>query len=183
MFNDALSKQANHTRVVFMDINTPDDGRGDVRPLFLTTVRDRLRAWEGTAFNGQPRPAAYVLMTNAPWEYDLDGPAGRSTCLAEGFQIPDFKEDAMFPTLRAAINARKAHQEIRELVQSIADHSEIPSTFGGELDVYSHDDAPVPPRTSVRITERHRIHWKIAQHTGNSTTVQAGVLNCRAWSR
>ena len=59
------------------------------------------------------------------------------------FQIADFKEDAMFPTLRAAINARKAHQEIRELVQSIADHSEIPSTFGGELDVYSHDDAPV----------------------------------------
>ena len=143
LFNDALSKQANHTRVVFMDINTPDDERGDVRPLFLTTARDRLRNWEGTALNGQPRPAAYVVMTNMPWEYDLDGPAGRFTCMAEGFQIPDFKEGAMFPTLRTAINARETHREIHELMQSIADHSEIPSTFGGELDVYSHDDAPV----------------------------------------
>jgi hypothetical protein len=79
LFNDALSKQANHTRVVFMDINTPDEGQGDVRPLFLTTVRNRLRAWEGTLLNGQPRPAAYVVMTNMPREYDLDGPAARST--------------------------------------------------------------------------------------------------------
>ena len=143
LFNDALSKQAKHTRVVFMDINTPDDGRGDVRPLFLTTVRNRLRAWEGTLLNAQPRPAAYVVMTNMPWEYDLDGPAARSTYLAEGFQIADFKEGVMFPTLRAAINAREAHREMHGLMQSIADHSEIPSTFDGELDLYSHDGAPV----------------------------------------
>jgi hypothetical protein len=143
LFNAALSKQAAHARVVFMDINTPDDERGNDRPLFLTTVRNRLRAWESTLLNGQPRPSAYVVMTNMPWEYDLDGPAARSTYLAEGFQIPDFKEGVMFPTLRAAINARKAHCEIHGLMQSIADHSEIPSTFDGELDVYSHDGAPV----------------------------------------
>jgi len=93
--------------------------------------------------NGHPRPAAYVVMTNMPWEYDLDGPAARSTYLAEGFQIPDFKEGVIFPTLRAAINAREGHREIHELMQSIADHSEIPSTFDGELDVYSQDGAPV----------------------------------------
>jgi hypothetical protein len=143
LFNDALSKQANHIRVVFMDINTPDDGMGDVRPLFLTAVRNRLRAWEGTLLNGQPRPTAYVVMTNRPWEYDLDGPAARSTYLAEGFQIPDFGEGVIFPTLRAAIDAREAHREMHGLMLSIADHSEIPSTFDGELDVYSQDGAPV----------------------------------------
>ncbi|HLG55259.1 MAG TPA: hypothetical protein VI485_08000 [Vicinamibacterales bacterium] len=49
----------------------------------------------------------------------------------------------MFLTLRAAINAREAHREIHGLMQSIADHSEIPSTFDGELDLYAHDGAPV----------------------------------------
>ena len=141
-FNDALSKQANHTRVVFMDINTSDPGQGEDRPFFLTTVRNRLRAWEGTLLNGRARPAAYVVMTNMPWEYDLDGPPARSTYLAEGFQIPDFKEGVV-STLRDAIRAREAHQEIHELMQSIGDHSEIPSTFDGELDVYSYDGAPV----------------------------------------
>jgi hypothetical protein len=143
LFNDALSKQANHTRVVFMDVNTPDDGHGAIRPIFLTTLRNRLRAWEGQLLNGQQRPAAYVVMTNRPWEYDLDGPAARSTHLAEGFQIPHFKEGVVFPTLRSAIDARQAHREMHGLMQSIADHSEIPSTFDGELDVYSHDAAPV----------------------------------------
>lgn len=143
LLNDALSKQANHTRVVFMDVNTPDDGQGDVRPPFLDTLRSRLRSWEGTLLNGRPRPAAYVVMTNMPWEYDLDGPAARSTYLAEGFQIPDFKEGVLFPTLRDAIDAREAHIEMHGLMQSIADHSDIPSTFDGELEVYSYGDAPV----------------------------------------
>src|SRR6266542_284802 len=143
LFNDALSKQANHTRVVFMDVNTPDDGRGDVRPAFLNILQKRLRASEGTLLNGQPRPAAYVVITNTPWEYDLDGPAARSTYLAEGFQIRDFKEGVALPTLRHAINAREAHIEMQGLMQSIGDHSQIPSTFDGELDVYSHGDAPV----------------------------------------
>src|SRR5437867_9349767 len=97
----------------------------------------------GNVARGQPRPAAYVVMTNTPWEHDLDGPAARSTYLAEGFQIPDFKEDAAFPMLRHAINAREAHFEMHDLMQSIGDHSQIPSTFDGELDVYSFGDAPV----------------------------------------
>lgn len=143
LFNDALSKRADHTRVVFMDVNTPDDGRGEVRPVFLDILRRRLRASEGTLLNGRPRPAAYVVMTNTPWEYDLDGPAARSTYLSEGFQIPDFKEGVAFPTLRHAINAREAHTEMHGLMQSIRDHSEVPSTFDGELDVYSFEDAPV----------------------------------------
>jgi hypothetical protein len=85
-----------------MDINTRDYGRGDVRPPFLITVRSRLRAWEGTLLNGQPRPAAYVVMTNMPWEYDLDGPVRRSTYLAEGFQIPDFKDGMLVGLLNAS---------------------------------------------------------------------------------
>jgi hypothetical protein len=130
-------------RIVFMDINTPDDGRGETRPPFLDAVRRRLRSREGTLLNGAPLPHAYVVMTNAPWEYDLDGPPARSTFLAEGFQIPDYGEEVPFPSLRAAINARDAHIEMHDLMRSIADHSEIPSTFDGDLDVYAFGEAPV----------------------------------------
>jgi hypothetical protein len=73
-------------------------------------------------------------MTNTPWEYDLDGPAARSTYLAEGFQIPHFKEGIAFPTLRDAINAREAHIEMHGLMQSIADHSAIPSTLDRQVE-------------------------------------------------
>ncbi|MGE0361133.1 MAG: hypothetical protein AB7H93_09810 [Vicinamibacterales bacterium] len=137
LFNDALGKRANHTRIVFMDVNTPDDGRGNARPPFLDRVRRRLRSFQGELLNGAPRPSAYVILTNAPWEYNLDGPPARSTFLADGFQIPDFGEGIAFPTLRAAINAREAHIEMHGLMQSIIDHSTIPSTFDGELDVYA----------------------------------------------
>jgi hypothetical protein len=144
LFNDALSKRADHARVVFMDINTPDDdGRGNARPPFLDAVRRGLRRLQGTPLNGGSRPAAYVILTNAPWEYDLEGPAARSTFLVDGFQIPDFGEGVAYRSLRAAINARDAHIEMHGLMQSIIDHSEIPSTFDGEFDVYAHDNAPV----------------------------------------
>jgi hypothetical protein len=148
LFNDALSKRANYMRIVFMDINTRDDGRGDDRPPFLNTLRRHLRRWEGTPLNGQPRPSAYVVMTNSPWEYELHGLAPRSSFLAEGFQIPAFKEDARFPTLRHAIIAREAHSEMHKLLQSLQDHSHIPSTFDGSLDVYSFG-AERPVRIAV----------------------------------
>ena len=66
LFNDALSKHAKHARVVFMDVNTPDNGHGDVRPPFLEILLKRLRASEGTLLNGRLRPPAYVVMTNTP---------------------------------------------------------------------------------------------------------------------
>ena len=143
LFNDALTKKADHPRVVFMDINTRDDGKDNVRPQFMDAVQRRLRAFQGQPLHGQPRPSAYVIMTNAPWEYDLEGPAARSTFLADGFQIPDFGEGIAYPSLRDAINAREAHIEMHGLMQSIADHSEIPSTFDGEIGIYAADNAPV----------------------------------------
>jgi hypothetical protein len=160
LFNDALSKQANHTRVVFMDVNTPDNDRGESRPPFMEVLLRRLRASEGQRVNGQPRPPAYLVMTNMPWEYDLDGPAARSTFLAEGFQIPDFKDGVMYPTIRAMINAREAHGEMHGLMRSIAEHSRISSTFDGELDVYAHEGSPV----RVMVGSRYLFPTKNGKH-------------------
>ncbi|WP_260436180.1 hypothetical protein [Burkholderia sp. Bp9143] len=56
----------------------------------------------------------------------------RTVILAEGFQIPDFKLDAGFSSLREAYAAMRAHQDIHDLARSLRDHSEVPATFDGE---------------------------------------------------
>lgn len=80
-----------------------------------------------------------MFLTNTPWPLYLDDPAPRSAFLAEGFQIPDFKEGVWFPSLRQIINAREAHIEMHNLMESIRDHSEIPSTFDGEIPEFAFD--------------------------------------------
>jgi hypothetical protein len=138
LFNSALAKNANHTRVVFIDINTRDDATGMEEPPYMGKALRRLSSFEGQLLNGQPRPPAYVFVTNTPWDLYLDSPAPRMTGVVEGFQIPDFKGDAM-ASLREIINAREKHIEMHELIKSIMDHSAVPSTFDGQIPEFAFD--------------------------------------------
>lgn len=131
--NRALAKAANHQRIVFIDINVPDTAAGGDIPDYLRTALADLRAFEGRIINGKPLPAAYVVVTNTPWHHHLHTEAFRCSTMADGFQIQDFKNDTQFPSLRAAIDARERHIEMHELLRAIRDHSEIPSTFDGEI--------------------------------------------------
>jgi SEC-C motif len=131
--NRALAKQANHPRIVFIDINVPDDATDTDVPACLRKALADLRAFEGRIINGKPLPDAYLVVTNTPWHHHLEAEAFRRSAMAEGFQIPDFKADAMFPSLRAAIEARERHMEMHKLLHSMHDHTDIPSTFDGEI--------------------------------------------------
>jgi hypothetical protein len=131
--NRALAKQANHQRIVFVDINVSDDAADADVPTHLRMALTDLRAFEGRIINGKPLPDAYLVVTNTPWQHHLEAEAFRCSAMAEGFQIPDFKADAMFPSLRAAIEARECHIEMHELLRSMHDHTDIPSTFDGEI--------------------------------------------------
>jgi hypothetical protein len=53
--------------------------------------------------------------------------------LAEGFKIQEFKMDTGFPSIRDALRAREKHYDMFQLFESIKEHYEIPSTFGGEI--------------------------------------------------
>jgi hypothetical protein len=128
----ALRKQAAHPRIVFLDVGVPDDQRDATVPGFMRQALHDLRGFEGRTLNGHPLPAAYVFLTNMPSDRDLEGAVRRTIILAEGFQIPDFKLDAGFPTLREAYAAMRAHQDIHDLLRSLRDHSEVPATFDGE---------------------------------------------------
>ena len=128
----ALKKAANHTRIVFVDLNTPDPSTGEEVPAYVQRAFDLLRRFEAFDPQAQRLPPAYVFLTNAAWEHHLEGIEWRQLALGDGFHIDEFKLDHAYPSLRAAINSRQAHIEMHELLKSIHTHSDIPSTFDGE---------------------------------------------------
>jgi len=128
----ALRKAANHTRIVFIDLNTPDPSTGEEVPAYVRRAFDLLRRFEGLDPQAQRLPPAYVFLTNAPREHHLDDTEWRQLALGDSFHIDEFKLDHAYPSLRAAINGRRAHVEMHELLKSMRTHSEIPSTFDGD---------------------------------------------------
>jgi hypothetical protein len=179
LFNDALSKRANHERIVFIDVNLRDDATDQQPPVFLEKALRRLRSFEGQPLNGQPRPPAYVLVTNTPWALYLDAPEPRVTALAEGFQIPDFKGGITASSLRHAIEARKAHLEMHALKQSIKDHSGIPSTFDGEIPHYAfHSTVPQIVIGQSYLVKDHDGVDRSAELTTANVAEQQGVAYC-----
>jgi hypothetical protein len=130
----ALLKKANYTRVVFIDVNVPDEASSQDSIPWLKEAMDSLRSKEDSlTIQGTPAPAAYVFVTNYPYHYSLEETFFRWSVFAEGFKIPDFKADTGFPSVREALNAEKKHYEMFKLIDSIKEHDRIPSTFDGEI--------------------------------------------------
>ncbi|MBM4305134.1 MAG: hypothetical protein FJ123_00210 [Deltaproteobacteria bacterium] len=138
----ALRKAAKHPRVIFIDINVPDTATEAEMPIFLQKALTQIRLFEGREMFGQPIPSAYLFVTNLPFEHNLESTLFRTFILAEGFQIPDFKMDTAFPSIRAAYEARKSHSDMHQLLKSLREHSEIPSTFEGEAPELAFGDNP-----------------------------------------
>jgi hypothetical protein len=139
--NRALSKRANHERIVFVDVNVPDSNTDESVPKYLSNALIDLRAFEGRHINGRPLPSAYLVVTNSPWHHHLESGTYRCTAMAEGFQIADFKMDTEFRSLRAAIDAREKHIELFNVLSSMRDCTEIPSTFDGEIPEFAFGEA------------------------------------------
>jgi hypothetical protein len=134
LFNQALLKDAKHQRIVFIDCNVRQEPPG-----FLSNTLRRIRSFEGQPLAERDRPSAYVFLTNTPWDLygDLQSPPW--SIVALGFQMPSFLPAGAI-SLRTAIEARQTHIEMHDLMQSMRDHSEIPSTFDGEMPVFAFGD-------------------------------------------
>jgi len=150
----ALKKAANHKRMVFIDLNTPDHEGDAMPPRFLQHAFDVFRRYEVSDPQAQRLPPAYVLLTNTPWEHTLDTTDARCSILADGFHMPDFKMDKRFGSLREAIDARQAHIEIHDLLKSLKEHQTIPSTFDGENPSLAFGDV----ESGLTVGNRYRIH-------------------------
>ena len=138
---NALRKTANHQRIVFIDVNVPESV-DDVQNLTwlqraIRSIREKER---DLTIEGNPAPEAYVFVTNHPFCYALETPGPRRIVLGEGFKIPDFKFDFTFSSIREARLVHEKHYPMFKLVDSIKEHSEIPSTFDGEIPEFAFRD-------------------------------------------
>ncbi len=134
----ALAKRADHERLVFIELGIGDLRGGDEVPRELKAALQLIRRQEGTSNHaGEPLPSAYVFITNTPAHLNLDSTEIHTFVLGEGFQIPDFKLDSEFPTLRAAIDAHARDKALFDILDSAREHSFPPVTFDGEIEEYA----------------------------------------------
>ncbi|MBI5749375.1 MAG: hypothetical protein HZA00_09645 [Nitrospinae bacterium] len=137
----ALMKEANHKRVVFIDVNVSDNADRVENIKWWRESLESLRHKEGTLMiKGKPAPEAYIFVTNHPYHYNLDSTRYGWSGLVEGFKIPDFKVDTEYSNIRDALRSRKKHADMEQLIKSIKEHYEIPSTFDGEIPVFAFNE-------------------------------------------
>ena len=154
--NKALAKKANHTRVVFIEVNVPDVLTEKTLDGWPRAALEQIRYAEQTdAPDGAPKPSAYVIVTNHAFHNNLDAIDVGIMALAVGCRIPDFGPDVKFSRLKEVLERNKRHAEILGLMDSIKVHSEIPTTFDGEIPVFAFGRASEIPR--LRIGKRYMI--------------------------
>lgn len=136
----ALRKVANYPRVVFIDVNLPDDQENTPDRL-LSDLLPRIKRMESTLkIEGKPAPPAFVFVTNHPYHYDLEGTGTKCAALGEGFKIPDFGYSTVFANLIDAFKSLKKHEDMVTVINAFREYS-IPPTFDGEIPEYSFDRA------------------------------------------
>jgi len=133
----ALKKDLPYTRVIFIDLNVPQNIGSTGRLEWLDEVIKRIRSHEDDLINKQPAPPAYVFITNHPFLYDLDSFRFHPAAVAEGFKIPDFKIDSAFSNLRDALKSRENHIDMTDLINAMKEYDPIPCTFDGEIPEYA----------------------------------------------
>ncbi len=131
----ALSKAADHTRVVMIEVNVPGlVTEGDQFARWTAAAVSEIRGNEtATMSNGSLYPPAYVFVTNHAFHHDLTGTSGGTQVVADGFRISDFGPTVRYGGYRELLAARERHAPMMALIASMRTHYEIPATFDGDL--------------------------------------------------
>jgi hypothetical protein len=106
---NALKKDLPHKRVVFINLNIPQNIKKDGRLEWLDNVIKEIRHYEDKKLDNKLAPQAYVFVTNHPFLYNLNSFSFPPAAVAEGFKMPDFKLDSGFSSLRDALKSREKH--------------------------------------------------------------------------
>ncbi|MGA7750753.1 MAG: SEC-C metal-binding domain-containing protein, partial [Gallionella sp.] len=113
----ALTKKAEHRRLVFLDLNKALHTREQADRAF-DRADQIIGSSETMEIDGAPAPPAYVCITNMNDQYALDTSALATMILFRGFKIHDFM-GVEFPSLRDAARARERHWPMFQLFKSI----------------------------------------------------------------
>lgn len=151
----ALRKQADHPRIVFVELNRKTDTTQGSEPAWLAQIADDMTQSEkDLTIEGQAPPEAYVFVSNRSYLHDFSGTATEELIAAFGFRIVDFPPFRSAQSILEAYDARERHIEIHWLLKAIITHSQIPTTFDDRLpeEVFSSGDV-----VSLRIGEQYSV--------------------------
>lgn len=132
LVGDALLKDTDADRLVFVDINTPAKARAPDSPYdWRTAAVSDLRRFEGSK-QADGLPKALIFITNFPDHHHLDESVADAGAILEGFKTADYRTGEP-TTIRRKIELRERLPEVEALFASMIEHSEVPSTFEGEI--------------------------------------------------
>ena len=129
----ALQKPANGKRLIFIDVNTPMPPPEDVEikrvPQWMTAVTRQLDDKEKDLKAGEK---AYVFVTNIPFHWHLQEECPPAMALAHGLGIRDFSKPGEY-RLSDIWKAKQKHIDGYNIMESLRNYPQIPSTFDGNL--------------------------------------------------
>lgn len=159
----ALCIEANHPRVVFIDMNVGADADFDAfGKEALAAIQDREPKLK---IDREPAPPAHVFVTNQPYHLGLSDTRIPRACLITGFKIPDFGGGTLFPSYTAAHKARLKYGPLYDVQKAIVTYS-IPTTFDGEVPEFAFGEA----EWSLIIGERYEFE------SGKMMALQSGIV-------
>ncbi len=134
----ALSIEAHHQRVVFIDINVGMDADfEELKNEVLQAVKGRE---EKLTINGQPAPSALLFVTNQPYHLALAETNLIRVNLPVGYKIVDFGFNAFFHSYTDAYKARIKYSAMNDVREAMINYN-IPTTFDGELPAFKYGEA------------------------------------------
>lgn len=130
----ALSKQADHDRLIFIELNRagikPDDtDHAWVRDLDA----DLERAENEITIDGKPAPPAYVIVTNYGALHAIDDTKFAEAWLGLGFKISDFGNARPYRSILEIVDAQEKHKEMHWLKKALRRNDSFPNTFDDRL--------------------------------------------------
>lgn len=164
----ALKKKANHSRLVFIEVNDPTTPPKSQKKLLLDLLATVRGKEAELLIEGQPAPPAYLVVMNNPPATVVRPHA--PAYMFEGFKIPDFRVEGTYASLRDALAARKRHAAMIAVQQSLRDFTRIPVTFEGETEAF----ASAPSRGRLLFGRRYCIQTPKGEVRGE--LVHAQVL-------
>jgi hypothetical protein len=132
LVSSALRKVTDKQRLIFVDLNTPAKVKTDKNSSgWRDWAIGCLRTFEGS-LEGRKLPPAIVIITNYPDHHHLDSLVPDAGGAIEGFKMDDYRSGTAMP-LSEAIDRRDRYPEVEVLSKSMAEHTDIPSTFDGDI--------------------------------------------------
>lgn len=148
--NDALGKESNGERLIFIDVNAeplaPGADAGAI-PAWMTRALTKLDQRESKLEPGQ---RAYVFVTNMAFHRGLEEETRGHSFLARGLGIADFGKPGAYTFVEAWKHKQK-HADAHRLTETLLSYPQIPNSFDGDL--------PLPDAIRSRRVEIGRTYF------------------------